>query len=122
MPGVAQELALRVKHNERGIGLHDIGLGKKARFAGAATAADQHVQIPAVHSPVHADGYILRQQLIVCWAFSCHISAADCGWPSPFGRAVFFAAAGIPGTGQRHSDTQPIESQKNKDRFQAVPT
>ena len=57
MAGIPEQFTLWVKHNERSIRIHNVGLGVEACFAGTGT-------VSAVLSPVQADGDILRQQLV----------------------------------------------------------
>ena len=64
MASIPEKLTLGVKHNERSIRIHNVGLGVEACFTCTGTAAYQHIQISAVLSSVQADGDILRQQLV----------------------------------------------------------
>ena len=56
---VVEQLALRVKDDEGGIGVHEIGLRVKPRLARAGAAADQHIQIAPMPPPVQPDSHIL---------------------------------------------------------------
>ena len=64
MAGIPEKLTLGVKHNERSIRIHNVGLGVEACFTCTGTAAYKYIQISAVLSSVQADGDILRQQLV----------------------------------------------------------
>ena len=64
MAGIPEQFTLGVKHNERSIRIHNVGLGVEACFTCTGTAAYKYIQISAVLSSVQADGDILRQQLV----------------------------------------------------------
>ena len=64
MAGIPEKLTLWVKHDERSIRIHNVGLGVEACFTCTGTAAYKYIQISAVLSSVQADGDILRQQLV----------------------------------------------------------
>ena len=56
---VTDDFALWVKHHERGVALHSVGLAKKPCLTCTRTAADQNIQVPAVLLSVQADTHIL---------------------------------------------------------------
>ena len=64
MAGIPEQFTLWVKHNERSIRIHNVGLGVEACFTCTGTAAYQHIQVSAVLSSVQTNGDILRQQLV----------------------------------------------------------
>ena len=64
MTGIPEQFTLWVKHDERSIRIHNVGLGVEACFTCTGTAAYKHIQVSAVLSSVQADGDILRQQLV----------------------------------------------------------
>ena len=64
MAGIPEQFTLWVKHDERSIRIHNVGLGVEACFTCTGTAAYQYIQVSSVLPSVQADSYILRQQLV----------------------------------------------------------
>ena len=78
VPRVPQQLALGIKANKAGVGVHNVGFRKKPRLASAGAAADQNVEIAAVFASVQADSHILRQYLVGGGLFVCVLLPECC--------------------------------------------
>jgi len=60
----AQQLALRVQHSKARVGLAEIRFCVKSRFACAAAADNDRVEVAAVFPPVQTHTDILREDLV----------------------------------------------------------
>ena len=65
MSRTAQQLALRVQHGKARVGLAQIRFCVKSRFACAAAADNDRIEVAAVLSPVQSHPDILREDLVV---------------------------------------------------------
>ena len=121
MAGIPEKLTLGVKHNERSIRIHNVGLGVEASFAGTGTTTHQHIQISAVLSSVQADGYILRQQLVFRLIL-VGIFLVDRTSRAPFGRSMLFSPPVIVLRGEIDADGDPVHQKQSEDSFYTVLT
>ena len=118
---VTDDFALWVKHHERGVALHSVGLAKKPCLTCTRTAADQNIQVSAVLLSVQADTHILREQFVLERVFiSVLLVESTC--IAPFCRAVFLPPAVVPACGEIDADAHSVGKQKNKDSLYAVLT
>ena len=94
MSRTAQQLAFRVEHGKARVGLTQIRFGVKSRFACAAAADNERVEVAAVLSSVQSHTDILREDLVVL-RHSRPVFSVDGSSRAPLGRTVFLAAAVI---------------------------
>ena len=94
MSRTAQQLAFRVEHGKARVGLTQIRFGVKSRFACAAAADNERVEVAAVLSSVQSHTDILREDLVVLRR-SRPVFSVDGSSRAPLGRTVFLAAAVI---------------------------
>ena len=116
---VAEYLAFRVKHDERGVCLHDIWFGKEAGFARAAAADHHDVQVSVVLSAVKPDAGILREYDILLFIL-IRILFAELPCVAPFCAAVFLAAPVIATGGKIHADAHAIDNKEYENGFHGV--
>ena len=90
----AQQLALRVEYGKARVGLTQIRFGVKSRFACAAAADNDRVEVAAVFSSVQSHPDILREDLVVLRR-SRSVFSVDGSGRAPLGRTVFLATAVI---------------------------
>ena len=121
MAGIPEQFTLRVKHNERSIRIHNVGLGVEACFTCTGTAAYQHIQISAVLSSVQADGDILRQQLVFRLIL-VGIFLGDRTSRAPLGRSVLFSPSVIVLRGEIDADGDPVHQKQSEDSFYTILT
>ena len=94
MPRTAQQLAFRVEHGKARVGLTQIWFGVKSRFACAAAADNDRIEVAAVLSPVQTHTDILCEDLVVLRR-SRPVFSVDGSSRAPLGRTVFLAPAVI---------------------------
>ena len=94
MPRTAQQLAFRVENGKARVGLTQIRFGVKSRFACAAAADNDRIEVAAVLSPVQSHTDILREDLVVL-RLGCPVFSVDGSGRAPLGRAMFLAPAVI---------------------------
>ena len=64
VPGIPEQLSLRVKHHEARICVHDVRLGEESRLTGTGTTTYQYIQVSSVLSTIETDCDILRENLV----------------------------------------------------------
>ena len=121
MAGIPEKLTLWVKHNERSIRIHNVGLGVEACFTCTGTAAYQHIQVSAVLSSVQTNGDILRQQLVFRLIL-VGIFLVDRTSRAPLGRSVLFSPSVIVLRGEIDADGDPVHQKQSEDSFYTVLT
>ena len=121
MAGIPEKLTLWVKHNERSIRIHNVGLGVEACFTRAGTAAYKYIQVSAVLPSVQADGDILRQQLVFRLIL-VGIFLVDRTSRAPFGRSMLFSPSVIVLRGEIDADGNPVHQKQSEDSFYTVLT
>ena len=94
MPRTAQQLAFRVENGKARVGLAQIRFGVKSRFACAAAADNDRIEVAAVLSPVQSHTDILREDLVFL-RLGCPVFSVDGSSRAPLGRTVFLATAVI---------------------------
>ena len=121
MTGIPEQFTLWVKHNERSIRIHNVGLGVEACFTCTGTAAYKYIQISAVLPSVQADSYILRQQLVFRLIL-VGIFLVDRTSRAPLGRSVLFSPSVIVLRGEIDADGDPVHQKQSEDSFYTVLT